>query len=83
MGAHLDRSLQQHVEDVGPLLHLPDVQRVGVATLAVFDRIDEPIGEFPLGTEQVGLHKVHHSVVCTVDTCRMTISMYAHVHVHQ
>ena len=49
---------------MGSLLHGADVVWVGIATLAVLDWIGKAIGELSLRTEEVGLHKVNHSVVC-------------------
>ena len=65
-GTNLHRSLQQHVQYMGPLLHLPDIKRIGVTTLTILDGVHKTISELFLCSQQVGLHKVHHSVVYNI-----------------
>ena len=52
------------MQDVGAHLHAADIVGGGVSTLAVGDGVNKAVLEFLDGSQEVGLHKVHHGVVC-------------------
>ena len=52
------------MEDMSSLSHCPDVKGTGVSMLTMSDGVDKLVGKFPRLAEEVGLHKVHHGVVC-------------------
>ena len=60
---YLDTAVEMLEQDVGSLLHDPDVLCGRIGTLAILDGVDETIPELLYGTQQVLLDEVHHAVI--------------------